>query len=66
MVAIVHLFCDSFETLPRRIVLDIDDTEGRAYGPQQLSVFNAHHDRRCFMPIHIYGAVKGKPVAIFL
>jgi hypothetical protein len=27
----VELFCDSFETVPRRIVLDIDDTEDRVH-----------------------------------
>ena len=48
MAAMVELFCDSFEQVPRRIVLDIDDTEDRAYGQQQLSFFNAHHDSRCF------------------
>ena len=62
----VELFCDSFDTVPRRIVLDIDDTEDRAYGGQQLSLFNAHHDSRCFMPIHIYEAISAKPVAVFL
>ena len=62
----VELFCDSFSQVPRRIVLDIDDTEDRAYGQQQLSLFNAHHDSRCFMPIHIYEATTGKPVAVFL
>ncbi|HEY4040782.1 MAG TPA: IS1380 family transposase [Rhodopila sp.] len=66
MAAMVELFCDSFDTVPRRIVLDIDDTEDRAYGQQQLSLFNAHHDSRCFMPIHIYEATTGKPVAVFL
>src|SRR5271170_5793951 len=66
MAAIVELFCDSFAAVPRRIVLDIDDTEDRAYGQQQLSLFNAHHDSRCSMPIHIYEAMTGKPVAVFL
>lgn len=66
MAAMVELFCDSFDAVPRRIVLDIDDTEDRAYGQQQLSLFNAHHDSRCFMPIHIYEATTGKPVAVFL
>ena len=33
---------------------------------QQLSLFHAHHDSRCFLPIHIYEAVIGKPVAIIL
>jgi len=32
MAAMVELFCDSFEQVPRRIVLDIDDTEDRATG----------------------------------
>ena len=39
MAAMVELFCDSFGAVPRRIVLDIDDTEDRAYGQQQLSLF---------------------------
>ena len=64
MAAMVELFCDSFDTVPRRIVLDIDDTEDRAYGGQQLSLFNAHHDSRCFMPIHIYEAMSARPVAV--
>jgi hypothetical protein len=66
MAAMVELFCDSFDVVPRRIVLDIDDTEDRVHGGQQLSLFNAHHDSRCFMPIHIYEATSGKPVAVFL
>src|SRR4051794_2508115 len=66
MAAMVELFCDSFEQVPRRIVLDIDDTEDRVHGEQQLSLFNAHYDSRCFLPIHIYEATTGKPVAIIL
>jgi hypothetical protein len=42
MAAMVELFCDSFEDVPRRIVLDIDDTEDRVHGGQQLSLFHAH------------------------
>ncbi len=66
MAAMVELFCDSFEEVPRRIVLDIDDTEDRVHGGQQLSLFNAHYDSRCFLPIHIYEATTGKPVAVIL
>jgi hypothetical protein len=60
------VFCDSFEQVPRRIVLDIDDTEDRVHGGQQLALFNAYYDSRCFQPIHIYEATTGKPVAIIL
>ena len=42
MAAMVDLFCDSFAQVPRRIVLDIDDTEDEVYGGQQLALFNAH------------------------
>jgi hypothetical protein len=66
MSRMVELFCDSFPEVPRRIVLDIDDTEDRVHGGQQLSLFNAHYDGRCFLPIHIYEATTGKPVAVIL
>ena len=61
MAAMVGLFCDSFEEVPRRIVLDIDDTEDRVHGQQQLALFHGHYDSRCFLPIHIYEAASGKP-----
>jgi Transposase DDE domain group 1 len=66
MAEMIELFCDSFEQVPSRIVLDIDDTEDEVHGGQQLGLFNAHYDSRCFLPIHIYEANSGKPVAIFL
>jgi Transposase DDE domain group 1 len=52
--------------VPRRLVLDIDDTEDRVHGGQQLALFHAHYDSRCFLPIHIYEAATGKPVAVIL
>jgi hypothetical protein len=66
MAAMIDIFCDSFTEVPARIVLDIDDTEDAVHGGQQLALFNAHYDSRCFLPIHIYEAGSGKPVAIFL
>src|ERR687898_492358 len=66
MAAMIELFCDSFEDVPRRLVLDIDDTEDRVHGGQQLSLFHAHYDSRCFLPIHIYESTTGKPVAVIL
>src|SRR6201996_586872 len=66
MAAMIELFCDSFDQVPRRILLDIDDTEDRVHGGQQLALWNAHYDSRCFLPIHIYEATTGKPVAVIL
>jgi hypothetical protein len=35
-------------------------------GHQQLSLFNAHHGERCFMPIHVYDAASGHCVLTIL
>jgi Transposase DDE domain group 1 len=66
MAAMVELSCDSFPEVPRRIVLDIDDTCDPAHGNQELALFHAHYGERCFLPIHVYEAVTGKPVAVIL
>ena len=66
MIDGVAQVCDSFEQVPRRIVLDIDDTCDPAHGHQQLSLFHAYYDERCFLPIHVYEAISGKPVAVIL
>jgi hypothetical protein len=31
------------------VTLDIDDTVDVVHGHQQLSLFNAHYDERCFL-----------------
>jgi hypothetical protein len=61
MAAMVELFCDSFDQALRRILLGIDDTEDRAHG--DLAVERAQR-LPLFLPIHIYEATTGKPVAI--
>lgn len=66
MAAMVDQFCDSYSRAPRNITLDIDDTFDAVHGNQQLSLFNAHYDERCFLPIHIYEGTSGKPVAMIL
>jgi hypothetical protein len=47
----VDLWCRSHAVAPKSIVLDIDDTADTVHGHQQLSLFNAHYDERCFLPI---------------
>jgi DDE family transposase len=64
--ALVDQFCDSYRRAPCSITLDIDDTVDVVHGHQQLSLFNAHYDERCFLPIHIYEADSGKPVTMIL
>jgi hypothetical protein len=64
MAAMVELFCDSFAEVPARIVLDIDDTEDGSTAARSFALFHAHYDGRCFLPIHVYEAITGKPVAV--
>jgi len=44
--ALIDQYCGSFGRVPRRIVLDIDDTFDRVHGGQQLRLFNAFHSPR--------------------
>lgn len=52
--AMVDLYCASFRQVPKRIVLDIDDTFDAVHGGQQLRLFNAHHDEYGFQPIVVF------------
>jgi hypothetical protein len=64
--ALIDQFCASFPAPPGEITLDIDDTLDIVHGGQQLAFFNAHHDERCFLPIHVYHVESGKPVVVIL
>jgi len=64
--AMVDAWCESYAREPGAVTLDIDDTLDVVHGGQQLSLFHAHHDERCFLPIHIYDTVTGRPVAVIL
>ena len=66
MAVLVDVWCASYATPPAAVTLDIDDTLDVVHGHQQLSLFNAHYDERCFLPIHIYDTATGRPVAMIL
>src|SRR5205823_1751420 len=52
--AMVDLYCGSFHQVPKRIVLDVDDTFDAVHGSQQLRLFNAHYDEYGFQPIVVF------------
>src|SRR5689334_5688974 len=66
MRVMVALYCGSYAKPPAAVTLDIDDTLDVVHGHQQLSLFNAHYDERCFLPIHVYDIATSRPVAILL
>ena len=64
--ALVDQWMASYERAPASVILDIDDTCDVAHGHRQLSLFNAHYDERCFLPIHVYDTERSRPVAVVL
>ena len=52
--ALVEQYCSSFRAVPKRIVLDVDDTFDRVHGGQQLRLFNAYYDDYGFQPIVVF------------
>ena len=66
MGVMVDLYCASYAKPPAAVTLDIDDTVDVVHGHQQLSLFNAHYDERCFLPIHVYDTATSRPVAVLL
>jgi hypothetical protein len=64
--ALVDAWIGSYPRPPRSVTLDIDDTCDVVHGHQQLSLFNAHYDERCFLPIHVYDTDRSRPVAVIL
>src|SRR3712207_5286440 len=63
--ATVDLYCASFWQVPKRIVLDVDDTFDAVHGGQQLRLFNAHYDEYGFQPIVVFNG-DGRFVAAVL
>lgn len=64
--ALVDQWMASYGREPASVILDIDDTCDVVHGHQQLSLFNAHYDERCFLPIHVYDTERSRPVAVVL
>jgi hypothetical protein len=64
--AMIDIYCASYPRPPREVTLDMDDTCDVVHGAQQLSLFNAHHGERCFLPIHVYDTATARPVAVLL
>ncbi len=65
-IAMIDFFCRSYDRPPPKIELEIDDTDDRVHGQQQLAMFNTHAGGYCFKPIKIFEAKSGKPVIALL
>ena len=65
-LALLETFIESYDQPPRKIILDIDDTDDATHGAQQLSLFHAYHDEYCYMPVHLYEGGTGKLITAIL
>src|SRR5207344_3474123 len=54
--ALVDVYRSSFRQVPKRIVLEVDDTFDAVHDGQQLRLFNAHYDDYGFQPIVVFDA----------
>ena len=63
--ALIDFYCASYARVPKRIVLDFDDTFDAVHGGQQLRLFNAHYDEYGFQPIVVFDG-EGRFVAAVL
>lgn len=58
----VEEFVRSFNKAPKRIILDVDDTNANTYGNQQLTLFNDYYGESCYMPTLMYDGLTGKMI----
>lgn len=64
--AICDNFLNGFAVAPQAIIIDMDPTENRVYGDQQLALFNGFADDYCFMPFHVYDGITGQLITTVL
>ena len=62
----VSNFISSYESEPKVIILDPDDTNHSAYGNQLQIEYNNYYGDYVFMPLHIYEGLSGKLITTIL
>ena len=58
--ALLETFIESYDRPPKKLIIDIDDTDDPTHGSQQLTLFHAYYDEYCYLPVHLYEAASGK------
>lgn len=52
----------SFDKVPKKVIVDADDTNANTYGAQQLTLFNAYYKEYCYMPLLMFDGMTGKQI----
>lgn len=59
-------YISSFDKVPKKVIIDADDTNANTYGAQQLTLFNAYYNEYCYMPLLLFDELTGKLMLPFL
>lgn len=50
----VAVYLQRYETAPKRIVLDLDDTDDRIHGTQEGRFFHGYYGDYCYLPLYVF------------
>jgi len=64
--AFVDQFIASYALAPNVIVLDMDHAVDPTHGQQELTLFNAHYDTHCYLPLFVFEGLSGKLITAVL
>jgi hypothetical protein len=59
-LVLMDQFIASYDSPPKVIVLDVDDTEDRAHGEQEHIRYDGYYGGYCFLPFHLYEGLSGR------
>ncbi len=65
-LALLEAFIESYDKPPKKLTIDIDDTDDPTHGSQQLTLFHGYYDEYCYMPVHLYEGASGKLITTLL
>ncbi len=65
-VVLLHQCIASYDSPPKVIVLDVDDTEDRVHGQQEHAGYDGYYGGSCFMPFHLYEGLSGRLITTIL
>lgn len=58
----VDHFIKSYKKAPKKIILDVDDTNANTFGAQQLTLFNEYYGEYCYMPLLVFEGISGRMI----
>lgn len=64
--AFVAAFVDTNARPPALIVLDMDHSEDRAHGQQELALYNHYYQSHCYLPLFVFEGLSGKLITALL